>query len=422
MRKQNWSDEQLEDLLRQMPKVEDHRDKQEIYQSVTLKMSKRKSKRWIIPSAATAAALLLIFILAPTMLNWQEAADSSVGNNMERMSQSSSDKVVMQEEGKEDEETAPADHDDNDAGNEDKSSAPEESTIDKEQAADDNNPTNYNVASTNYERTAIYDDEVADQEVLTYQIPDKQVQNIVPVSILVQKEQGKSKFDLFKEYMHELRESEWGLMDYYPLDANLELNPANQVLTVNVPEHNNLSSSTSSNSFGAALSDMLYAYDIKQINMQTDGQPGIDLGNGKEETFIPGESSSKSAYYFYYPDGLNAKPFLVPFRDKLSSVKEAFVAMKKNIDTHKLEASIPDDIDFEAEESSGDQLVIRFTNDSDVVNDESTLYTIEAILLTAKEFDYTAVRVENADVDQIGTFNLNEEIKVPLAANKRSIN
>ena len=37
MRKSEWSDKQLEDLLRQMPKIKDNRQPHEIYQSLSVK-------------------------------------------------------------------------------------------------------------------------------------------------------------------------------------------------------------------------------------------------------------------------------------------------------------------------------------------------------------------------------------------------
>jgi len=64
-------------------------------------------------------------------------------------------------------------------------------------------------------------------------------------------------------------------------------------------------------------------------------------------------------------------------------------------------------------------LTLTFSKDSKINNDQSTIYTIEAILLTAKEFDYQAVKLENANIDKIGRFNLNEALRVPVAANKQ---
>jgi hypothetical protein len=95
--------------------------------------------------------------------------------------------------------------------------------------------------------------------------------------------------------------------------------------------------------------------------------------------------------------------------------------MKQNRTENNLQASIPEDIDFETEEIQDGKLLIRFNNESEIIDDESTLHAIEAILLTAKDFDFDTVKLENADVDKIGKFDLTEELKVPIAANKRDL-
>ena len=61
MKKSEWSDKQLEELLRQMPKIQDHRNPRDIYQNLSRK--KRKQPAWVIPAFATAAALLLFIYI-----------------------------------------------------------------------------------------------------------------------------------------------------------------------------------------------------------------------------------------------------------------------------------------------------------------------------------------------------------------------
>lgn len=78
MKESKWSDEQLQELLSQMPKIKDSRDPKEIYQTIQIKMGKQKKRTWVMPAAAAAAALLLLFILAPNLMNWQESADNQV--------------------------------------------------------------------------------------------------------------------------------------------------------------------------------------------------------------------------------------------------------------------------------------------------------------------------------------------------------
>lgn len=44
MKESKWSDEQLQELLRQLPKIKDDRDPRDIYQAIEIKMGKQKTK------------------------------------------------------------------------------------------------------------------------------------------------------------------------------------------------------------------------------------------------------------------------------------------------------------------------------------------------------------------------------------------
>lgn len=51
MKESKWSDEELQELLNQMPKIKDTRDPREIYQTIEIKMGKQKKRTWILPAA-----------------------------------------------------------------------------------------------------------------------------------------------------------------------------------------------------------------------------------------------------------------------------------------------------------------------------------------------------------------------------------
>lgn len=90
MRKSEWSDEQLEKLLREMPKIEDNRDPRDIYQNISLRLSKRKQRSWLIPSAATAAVILIVAVLSSNLLGENSSSEQSAesGNATEQAERS----------------------------------------------------------------------------------------------------------------------------------------------------------------------------------------------------------------------------------------------------------------------------------------------------------------------------------------------
>jgi hypothetical protein len=271
--------------------------------------------------------------------------------------------------------------------------------------------------------TAVYEEDLAGKEVLTYAIPDQTAQNIVPVSVLVEEDPAKSKFDLFEENMSKLTEKDWGLDDYYPLKASFDYDEENRTLTVDVPQNHPYSmSSTTEQLLEKVLGNVMHNLDIEKVNLTTEGHDGIEFSHfGYRENFVPEQGAGNLIYYFLYPNGTESKPFMVPLREKLNSIKDALKAMKENRVEDNLQASIPEDINFEAEEIQERKLLIRFENESEIIDNEPTLHAIEAILLTAKEFNFETVKLENADVNKIGNFDLSNELKVPVAANKREL-
>jgi len=404
LKKREWSDAEFEELLKQLPKIKDTRSKTEIYQNISVKMSKRKKRLFIMPMVATAAALLLFFILTPNLLNWQVSEEKSMGDvqnrsmlTQEKESASNDEAADIVEEAKE-----------------------ESFGISSYEDSKQNSMKSGRVED--YSTTAFYEDEINGMEVLTYDIPDKNAQMLIPISILVMKQENKSKFDLYKEYMGSLTEDEWGLNNYYPLNASLDLDEENHVLTVDIPAaHSYSESTTTEENLNQVLSNTMMEFNIERINLFTDGVEGIDFPHlGFQKELIRDDQPGHFSYYFYYPNETNEKPYIVPFKEKMNSIDEAFSAMKNNIKEASLVASIPADFDFEVNKDQKQQLLtLTFSKDSKIINDQSTIYTIEAILLTAKEFDFQAVKLENAKIDKIGRFNLNEALRVPVAANKQ---
>lgn len=417
MRKQELSDEQLEKLLGQMPKINDHRDKQEIYQNITIKIKKRKQKVWIMPSVATAAALLIFFILAPNLMTWQDSKESSMNETEKRSSPMPKQYSYKNEEEKKEEPKQKA------VVQTDKANIESRSKENDKSKVSINSTENENPA-TAFSATALYDEDTNGEEVLTYAIPDENSQVIVPISVVVPKEENQSRFALFHKYMNELKEKEWGLSDYFPLNAFLDFDEETRILTVDVPaNHKYGNGSASEVSLNKVLAHVMMEFNIEKTNLTTEGKPGIEFGNSDViSEFTSEDQSGNHAYYIYYPNEKKSKPFIIPYGEKLNSISEAFSAMRKNIPEDKLVASIPESFRFKTEPNDAEKkLTIRFEEGSSIINDESTVYTIEAILLTAKEFSYQAVKLENAKIDKVGRFDLNSELKVPIAANKQTL-
>lgn len=401
VRKSEWNEKQLEELLRKMPKIEDHRDPREIYQNISLKMNKRKQKSWVIPSIATAAAILLFVVLSPNLMSWNDRAEQSTDQNS---STEVADKMEM-------------------AKVEENKTAVVEDAEDQKESSQTENEESVSSLTVEDTYTALYKEDVNNENVLTFTIPDVQAQNVVPISIMAPKAEGIAKIDQLKETMANLREEEWGLSDYYPLNADLSLDEKANVLNVNVPSgHYYGDGSASENAFTSILKETAVNLGVKNVALFTDNNPGIEMGNRGTIKNLELTKDSNRGYYFYYPNESIKKPFLVPYQEPYSDIETALNAMKENIDTHSLQPSIPSDVNIDETLSSGEEvLILKLNENSNITDDPSMIYTIEAILLTAKDFNFDKVKIEFTKLEHVGKFAFNEELDVPVAPNKMAL-
>jgi hypothetical protein len=385
MKKSEWSDHEIEQLLQQMPKVKDHRDPRDIYQSLSLKAKKRKAPVWIVPSVASLAAVLLLFILAPQV--WQ-------GNFQ--------DSATKQESTEAKDETS----------NRMAKVAPENST--NIGIADKKQELTLMAAPT---ETAIYEEDLLEQQVITFTIPDQNAQILVPVSVLVPKD--KTWIEYYQEQSEKLTEVQWGLSDYYPLNATLSM-VNEQTMNVDVPaEHVYGNGSTNEFLFINTLNETMNRHeDLQKITFSTNGSPGIMLGNYGEVSELKKPESKKRSYYLFNPNNQNS-PFIVPGIEEFSDIRTALESMRVGNETYGLNPSIPAEFAFDINDNSKELLSLTFTGGNIQLTDESKfVYCIESILLTAKEFGFKFVKFENSPFSQVGRFNLENELKVPVAPNK----
>ncbi|MEH7012882.1 hypothetical protein V7087_19070 [Neobacillus niacini] len=392
MNKSEWSDKQLEDLLRQMPKIQDHRNPRDIYQNLSIK--KRKRPAWILPGIATAAALLLFFLLVPKMLDGTEYSFDSVkqeeSSNEDKISLSKENSSIMMKK---------------------------EDTIENGISGDE--PKMFMTQSN---KTGLYDDEVGDGTVITYWIPDSQAQILVPISTVVHPDNNKNWLTIFTETMGLLKEEEWGLTDYYPLNATFKLDNTNNTVIVDVPSDHKFGegSSTETNFIKLLSKNIASNSQVNKIKLTTNGQPGIELGNYGEMDEIEVEPEGKHAYYFYSPDGLETT-YLVPSSETYNDINAAFEAMKTDQPALGFVPSLVPDFPMKEVTIKENKLTITMDENAAMENNQETVYAYEAILFTAKDFGIETITILNAPIKLLGPFDLSKEMKVPIAPNHRPI-
>jgi hypothetical protein len=394
VKKSEWSDREIEELLMQMPKIKDHRNPRDIYQNFSLK--KRRTKTWVLPSLATAAAILLFFILVPKLM---------VGTN------SSSDKQV--EMSKIESEIKDSDQKDHSTvALKKEGSSPNEKSL--------SGTAKNEVMSASADKTAVYAEDVGTGKVLTYWIPDQQAQILIPISTVVGSSDNKSWLTLFNENMAKLNEEEWGLTDYYPLNVTMSLNSDNSTLQVEVPANHQYGqgSTNETNFINVINKDISSNSDIKKVRFSTNGEPGIELGNYGVKQELDISVGKNHGFFFYYPEGSKI-PFLTPSITTYSDINMAVEAMKVDQPELGLTASLSSLLPISDVSIMDKTLVVSFKGNTVLQDNQATVYAFEALLLTAKDFGLEKVLVKDSSLKNLGPFDLTKENQVPLAPNMR---
>lgn len=403
MKKSEWNDKQLEDLLKQLPKFTDDRHPHDIYQNISSHVRKRNRLTWAVPTIACVVALFLFFILAPGFLNKSEfSLDKNREDTSEKESFDADDETAVDFNMLDEEQTEKSSEKADKVPKDDQDINDEKDILAKEMV------------------TAVYDDDLSDYDRLTFAIPDQMAQNIVPVTVLVEKDNNASWFEQFSQTAPLLTETDWALGEYYPLNGTLTFDQLTQTIHLNLPaDHKYGQGSTGYTVFVRALEETFVSQQetVKSIKFTTENEQGFQ-GHDDYLEEISLKQFTNRAYYLYEPVQ-GRKPYIVPFTIVYEDMMEALTEMKKSIVEYELTPAIPQQVFIERLENIEGVLHLYLSNDTQFKNDEEAVYFIEAILLAAKDFGYSSVMFENAPIQEVGPFSLSEQIKVPIGANKR---
>lgn len=385
MRKSEWSNKELEDLLRQMPKLQDMHQYSDIYHRHPMKMA--KAKHWFLPSIATVTVFLLFVIFAPDLLKSQHKSNVS----QKRVSISTSSNQLASTNG-------------------------QIIKIDETKASIGKQSQLENL------KTAVYENDLGKGKVLTYWIPDSQAQLLVPVSAVIHRPGKKTWLELFTDKMPRLQEKEWGLSEYYPLHASLSLDEESNSVVVNVSGNQPYSqgSAAQTSFINAMKRDITSNSNLKKMKFATNGEPGMLLDQEGKMMEMAISFERKRAYFFYTPEGKKV-PFLVPSYESYPDINSALEAMRQDRTALGLKASIAPVLTFTKATIKNKTLYLSLRGKRSLRNDAASIYSYEAILLTAKEFGVNHVKFDRVGLKNLGPFDLSKENRVPVAANLRLI-
>lgn len=393
----SWDDKKIEDLLKRMPLVEDHRKPAEIFYQVQKRMRKEKRQYWYIPAAAIATVLFLSFILYPSIFSNN---DASHNDEMERYSVTDNDQGSAMLKANEA----------TDAGNQD--------VAETEESLEDSTNPGIMELEENPSKSALYTNQVTDDmTAITYAVPDDQVQNIVPVTITVPKNEDQTWVDQYNNNQSQIPFEELGLDgEYLPYKGEVSIASDGSAIKLNLERNHPYNHGSAGNvSLTTSLDYTLQNSPFDKVIFSTEGKPGVEIGN---YGVIPEHNVNKifNQAFFIYQKSQKAKKLLSPYvAISYPTIQEALDAMQEDVDTHNLIAPLKD-FGIKAVTEDGEGLIIEF-GDQIIDQTQDNMLSLEAILLTAKNFGYKTVIFKHPKQDHFADIMFNEPVEVPMAPN-----
>lgn len=388
-----WTDESIEDLLKDFPAIKDNRPKEKVYNQLVQKEPVHKRPNRWLPLLVAALAFIAVGLLVSSIIN-QNGIDSA--QNSESSADKSNDGAEMKsQESVEEQEGLP------EAGESRAESADSYSTAQVDGTL----------------RTAVYEETIGDQTLMT--IGMTQNAFVIPVSFLIPNEEIMKTFegsmptslDLYKEYADDLDEVALGFDNYHPYVGTLE-KTATGIRHLLPQDHQY---DLASASIGVYMDTITETFkDVTEINVvNEDGSTAEFSQVGPVEKLVPGVENL--AYYAYQTE--HGEIYLAPaYNMPFDSVTEAITALAENPnDIYK--ATIPQDWKFQVSET--DKLVqVEFMNSVDLesLDKIEAVRLLESLVLTADTFDKEVV-VRGIQQENWNGFDFNEPLPNPVAPN-----
>lgn len=379
MNKKNWNEDQLVNALKQLPSIKDQRTSSEIFAHISEKETKhKKGKVWITPAFASVAALFILLLMSPYFLNQFESNESSKSDsNMDMASNEQAKQSVQDSASKSEAELSIQPQ-------------PEKSTF-----------------------VAREEDKFS---IVTLAYPDLQVQNMIPISI--QTEKSGNYLDQYKSLLATLDPAPLGLSSSSLTGTDIQYaEGTTKELLINVNENSYAQSAVESENklFAEGIEESFRWQGIEEAEYFKDGKKGIELGayGFKERQTL---SKEKRKGYFLYQESMEAPKLLAPSILPFNKLSEALSAMKEN-GTLGLKPVIEKSVMIKNIKEKDEDVIIEFTNESTIEDNETDTLMLEAILLTAKEFGYENVKFEGLNVERVGEMDVTNAVPVPFSPN-----
>lgn len=383
-----WTDDAIEDLLKEFPEIKDNRSKKRVYNQLVQRKSMKKPRKPWLPILIAALAFIAMGILVSSIISQNGIDFAQTKNDSSDAAEESS--ATMKENNKLSEA-----EDSNESESDQFSTAQVEDTV----------------------RTAVYENEISDQTVMTIGLTVQAI--VVPVTFLIPAEEIASDFkslvptslELYQKYADDINEKALGFDNYHPYIGTLEKTTTG--IRHMLPQDHQYDEASASigiyfNTLSASFND---ADQIEVVNK--DGSAAEFSQIGPVESRVP--TQENLAYYSVATK--NGDIYLAPGYDMpFASVSEAIRSLTKS-PSDLYSGTIPEDLVFQVIET--DKLVtVRFETEVDLnaIDQLDAVRMIESLTLTANSF-HKEVKVEGLQPVNWNGFDFSLPLPIPIAPN-----
>ncbi|QFT89446.1 Sigma-X negative effector [Bacillus sp. THAF10] len=409
-------DEQVEKLLRQMPKIKDDREVKDIYRNIQPEITRMPKKSKIMPSIALVAALMLLAIAVPMFMNQMNTDLGFSGSNTSFDSTNESsgkDKATMSEE----EESADANvamettHKEEEV----ESSIGDGEKEGKFAAAEMNQPDEKTFLVTALDDTT--------QMTVTVGVSTAETDGdgpfIVPLTVIHPKEKDTTYIQALNNVRKKIDYDRYGTISPMMNDGGevSEQSGGSSGPVIDIAGMNKGLSSLQNTAFERELKET-FRWNYQRIVIANNGSTkNVEIGNHVYNEPLLIEPLPRRAYYKYQ---VGEVPLLVPSQMHYKAIGDTLNAMKtvpEQASYSRVEPSIPASIIVEGVRVEDNVVIITFANSSILEDNEETIFALEAMMMVAKEFNMNGIIFESEQNGKIGNIILNEQLDVPIAAN-----
>jgi hypothetical protein len=400
MSKRNWTEEEIINSLKNMPKLNDKQSPDQLYHMIETKRNARKAKRRlmkVVATLSTTAAAILFFIIVPlinleqpTQLDPINSEDNKFGNHMAGSSIAGNSGPNLTN-GKENQSL-------NNIGIQ---------SIKRPIILSTPMATNYHGAILGVD---------ANKAIITVAVPNNNGEYVIPLSYIVDKTIDYNKARMLMNVLKDHKNNNYP--SFYLNDATFTQSDNGKVLYLNVPKnHKYGEGSASTVLFFETVKSLLENLNFEKAEFTTAGNAGIDLGNAG--IIYELKNTHRNLGYYLFEE--SKETFLVPITlgEKLS-FEEALQAMATS-KYRSLQSVIPNQTFIQDVVYHDKEVVKILLNERAFLdNSERTIAMIDAIMLTAKSYGFTFVQFEGANITSnltIGVYRMSNQLVVPKQPN-----